>query len=53
MMVKLGKHKVEQYYKIAKLLKIKIPQDVVLDYQNNKGGINAHYHLLLLVCVKY
>lgn len=38
MMDKLGKHKVEQYYKIANLLKIKIPQDVVLDYQNNKWG---------------
>ena len=38
MIDKIGKHKVEQYYKIADLLKIKIPQDVVLDYQNDVEG---------------
>ncbi|QOQ97863.1 hypothetical protein [Helicobacter winghamensis] len=51
MMVKLGKHKVEQYYKIAKLLKIKIPQDVVLDYQNNKGGGHKCALSLIVACM--
>lgn len=33
--VKIGKHKIKQYYEVAELLKVKLPRNMVLDYQSD------------------